>query len=61
MSKVGSIGTLMPNLEARIIADGEGKEVTDAAEGEPGELWLRGPTIMKVSLLLFALRAVRFT
>ena len=61
MSKIGSIGTLMPNLEARIIADSEGKEVIDAAKGEPGELWLRGPTVMKVSLLFLALSPVRFT
>ncbi|KAJ7149875.1 AMP binding protein [Mycena crocata] len=43
--KVGSIGILLPNLEARIVVDEEGK--IDAREGEPGELWLRGKTIMK--------------
>lgn len=48
MHKGGSIGILLPNLEARIVVDGEGKGEIDAEEGQPGELWLRGPTIMKV-------------
>ncbi|KAF8178582.1 AMP binding protein [Mycena galopus ATCC 62051] len=43
--KVGSIGTLLPNLEARLVDDDEGK--VDAAEGQPGELWIRGKTVMK--------------
>lgn len=42
--KVGSIGVLLPNLEARLVLD-DGK---DAEPGHPGELWLRGVTIMKV-------------
>ena len=46
--KVGSIGFLLPNLEARILVDGDGNGDIDAGEGEAGELWLRGPTIMKV-------------
>nr|WBR81425.1 4-coumaroyl-CoA ligase [Sanghuangporus baumii] len=41
--KIGSIGLLLPNLEARVDTD----DGEDAKEGEPGELWLRGPTIMK--------------
>ncbi|KAH9006616.1 AMP binding protein [Lactarius hatsudake] len=44
--KVGSIGILLPNLEARLIASDE-DNVIDAAPGEPGELWVRGPTVMK--------------
>ncbi|KAJ7099957.1 AMP binding protein [Mycena belliarum] len=43
--KVGSVGELLPNLEARLVEDDEGK--VDAEEGEPGELWLRGKTVMK--------------
>ncbi|KAG6861156.1 hypothetical protein C0995_003165 [Termitomyces sp. Mi166 len=43
--KVGSIGILLPNLEARLVVDGDGN--VDAKEGEPGELWVRGPSIMK--------------
>ncbi|KAJ6497728.1 AMP binding protein [Mycena sanguinolenta] len=43
--KMGSIGTLLPNLEARLVEDDEGK--IDAAEGQPGELWIRGKTVMK--------------
>lgn len=45
---VGSVGHILPNLEARLV-DAEGE--VDAEEGQPGELWLRGPTIMKVCLL----------
>ncbi|KAK7057531.1 4-coumarate--CoA ligase-like 7 [Favolaschia claudopus] len=43
--KMGSIGKLLPNLEARLVEDDEGK--VDAAPGEPGELWIRGKTVMK--------------
>ncbi|KDQ27621.1 hypothetical protein PLEOSDRAFT_1093294 [Pleurotus ostreatus PC15] len=46
-SKVGSIGLLLPNLEARLVVDGEGDGLIDAEDGQPGELWLRGPSIMK--------------
>jgi 4-coumarate--CoA ligase len=49
--KVGSIGFLLPNLEARLLVDGDGNGDIDAAEGEAGELWLRGPNIMKVCFL----------
>ena len=44
VQKVGTIGVLLPNLEARLVLENG----SDAREGEPGELWLRGPTIMKV-------------
>lgn len=40
---MGSIGRMLPNLEARLI----GEDDFDVTEGERGELWLRGPTIMK--------------
>ncbi|KAG6891499.1 hypothetical protein C0992_005638 [Termitomyces sp. T32_za158] len=43
--KVGSIGILLPNLEARLVVDGNGD--VEAEEGEPGELWIRGPIVMK--------------
>jgi len=46
LRKVGSIGVLLPNLEARLVASDEGN-VIDAPPGEPGELWVRGPTVMK--------------
>ncbi|PPQ66308.1 hypothetical protein CVT24_007305 [Panaeolus cyanescens] len=45
--KVGSIGILLPNLEARLVVDGDGDGTIDAKEGEPGEIWIRGPSIMK--------------
>lgn len=40
---------MLPNLEARLVVDEEGR--VDAEEGQPGELWLRGPTVMKVCSL----------
>ncbi|KAH7104028.1 AMP binding protein [Auriculariales sp. MPI-PUGE-AT-0066] len=43
--KVGSCGMLLPNLEVKLIADGPGDK--EVKEGEPGEVWVRGPTIMK--------------
>lgn len=52
--KMGSIGILLPNLEARLVEDDAG--AVDAEEGKPGELWVRGRTVMKVGWvhLLFA-------
>ncbi|KAK9449821.1 uncharacterized protein V1518DRAFT_414748 [Limtongia smithiae] len=41
--KVGTIGWLVPNLEARLIDEQTGE---DAPRGGPGELVLRGPNIM---------------
>lgn len=46
VSKVGTIGTLLPNLEARLV---DGDDDRDVREGARGELWIRGPTIMKVN------------
>ena len=46
LSKAGSVGVLLPNLEARLVGDGG----VDVKPGEPGELWLRGPTVMRVGL-----------
>jgi acyl-CoA synthetase (AMP-forming)/AMP-acid ligase II len=40
--KPGSIGQLIPNTECRIV-DPEGGDV---AEGERGEVWIRGPQVM---------------
>ncbi|KAL8799737.1 MAG: hypothetical protein Q9182_005680 [Xanthomendoza sp. 2 TL-2023] len=40
-TSAGSVGVLYPNLQGRLVAD-DGQEV---GEGEPGELWLSGPTI----------------
>lgn len=44
LTKAGSTGVLLPNLEARLV----GGAGVDVNAGEPGELWLRGPTVMKV-------------
>jgi acyl-CoA synthetase (AMP-forming)/AMP-acid ligase II len=40
----GSIGDLLPNTEARVVAVGTH---ADADPGEPGELWVRGPQVMR--------------
>ncbi|TFK44864.1 AMP binding protein [Crucibulum laeve] len=45
--KIGSIGALLPNLEARLLVDGGGDGDVEATIGQPGELWIRGPTVMK--------------
>ncbi|KAJ7634421.1 AMP binding protein [Roridomyces roridus] len=43
--KVGSVGPLVPHLERRIVEDEEGN--VDVKDGQPGELWVRGQTVMK--------------
>lgn len=43
-ARPGSIGVLVPNTEARLVDPETG---TDLAVGSPGELWLRGPQVMK--------------
>ncbi|WP_406472093.1 AMP-binding protein [Streptomyces sp. NBC_01615] len=40
----GSVGVLMPNLEARVVDPVTGQ---DTAAGGSGELWCRGPNIMR--------------
>jgi acyl-CoA synthetase (AMP-forming)/AMP-acid ligase II len=40
----GSVGFAIPNTECRLIDPATG---ADAAEGESGELWVRGPQVMK--------------
>ncbi|KAF9518817.1 hypothetical protein BS47DRAFT_1414760, partial [Hydnum rufescens UP504] len=42
-SRIGSIGILLPNQEARLVDEDE----NDVNEGERGELWIRGDNIMK--------------
>jgi 4-coumarate--CoA ligase len=47
--KIGSVGLLLPNLEARLMLDA--MDPCDAKEGDVGELWIRGASIMKVGPL----------
>ncbi len=42
--KPGSVGRIVPNTEVRIVQVGTD---ADAAAGEEGELWIRGPQIMR--------------
>jgi len=42
--KAGSVGTLLASTEARIVDAETGQ---DAAQGERGELWIRGPQVMQ--------------
>jgi acyl-CoA synthetase (AMP-forming)/AMP-acid ligase II len=39
----GTIGTLLPSTEARVV---DAETGADAATGEPGEIWVRGPQVM---------------
>ena len=43
-SKPGSVGHLLPNTECRIVDPAGG---TDLGPGEDGELWIRGPQVMR--------------
>ncbi|KAF1927760.1 acetyl-CoA synthetase-like protein [Didymella exigua CBS 183.55] len=40
-----SVGEVVPNCEAKIVLDDEGK--IEAPQGERGEIWVRGPNVMK--------------
>lgn len=46
LPNVGSVGRLIPNMEARLVDD-DGNDVPQG-ENSTGELWLRGPNVMKV-------------
>ncbi|WP_445188419.1 AMP-binding protein [Pseudonocardia sp. Cha107L01] len=41
---LGTIGVLMPSVQARVVDPGTG---LDVAPGEHGELWCRGPNVMR--------------
>jgi long-subunit acyl-CoA synthetase (AMP-forming) len=43
----GKVGPLVPNTEGRIVDPATG---SDARAGEPGEVWVRGPQVMKGDL-----------
>lgn len=43
--RVGSVGLILPNLEVRLVREDAGEVLTDI-EGA-GELWVRGPIVMK--------------
>lgn len=38
--KAGSIGLLLPNLQSRIVDE-------DGRDAQPGEMWIKGPVVMK--------------
>jgi len=42
--KASSVGTLLAGTEARLF---DHDKATDAEQGEPGELWIRGPQVMQ--------------
>ena len=42
--RAGTVGKLMPSIEMRIIDPETGK---DQPTGQPGEVWVRGPNVMK--------------
>ncbi|KAI6140879.1 AMP binding protein [Pisolithus tinctorius] len=41
----GSVGVALPNLEVRLVREDNGEVLTDIEGG--GEVWVRGPTVMK--------------
>ncbi|HEX2126738.1 MAG TPA: AMP-binding protein, partial [Thermoleophilaceae bacterium] len=43
-NRPGSIGPALPNTECRLVDPESGRDV---GEGEPGELWIRGPQVMQ--------------
>jgi long-chain acyl-CoA synthetase len=45
LKKVGSIGIPMPDMDVRLVDTAEGKE--EVKQGEPGEIVIRGPLVMK--------------
>ncbi|KAG1716480.1 hypothetical protein ID866_684 [Astraeus odoratus] len=44
-SRIGSVGFVLPNLEVRLVREDDGQVLTDVEDG--GEIWVRGPTVMK--------------
>ncbi|KAK4683591.1 hypothetical protein P7C73_g6647, partial [Tremellales sp. Uapishka_1] len=42
--RLGCVGRLMPTFQARLVGVETGEDVSS---GQPGELWLRGPSVMK--------------
>ncbi|KAH7910994.1 AMP binding protein [Hygrophoropsis aurantiaca] len=46
-SRVGSAGLLLPNLEARLVKEEDGEASSSSNLEGAGELWVRGPTVMK--------------
>lgn len=46
LSNAGSAGRPVPNMEVRLVDD-DGNDVPQS-ESSVGELWIRGPNVMKV-------------
>lgn len=44
--RAGWVGRLLPTYQARLVRPEDGLDA-DAAAGESGELWVRGPSVMK--------------
>ncbi|KIJ15492.1 hypothetical protein PAXINDRAFT_99370 [Paxillus involutus ATCC 200175] len=42
---IGSVGLLLPNLEVRLVREEAGEVITQIEDA--GEVWVRGPTVMK--------------
>jgi acyl-CoA synthetase (AMP-forming)/AMP-acid ligase II len=49
LKKAGSAGVVITTWELRIVAD-DGRDVE---AGKPGEIWVRGPAVMKVRFYAF--------
>ncbi|KAF5360126.1 hypothetical protein D9757_011744 [Collybiopsis confluens] len=49
-TKLGSVGVILPNLHARLIDpehEGNDAQAIDVKPGQPGEIWIKGPSVMK--------------
>eukprot|EP00450_Noctiluca_scintillans_P000740 CAMPEP_0194485558 /NCGR_PEP_ID=MMETSP0253-20130528/6521_1 /TAXON_ID=2966 /ORGANISM="Noctiluca scintillans" /LENGTH=569 /DNA_ID=CAMNT_0039325555 /DNA_START=31 /DNA_END=1740 /DNA_ORIENTATION=- len=44
---LGSVGQLIPNMECKLVDPETGKEQGAGASSDRGELWVRGPNVMK--------------
>ncbi|KAH0829185.1 AMP binding protein [Lanmaoa asiatica] len=44
-TRIGSVGRVLPNLEVRLVREEAGEVITDIDNA--GEMWIRGPTVMK--------------
>ncbi|KAF9928286.1 putative fatty-acid--CoA ligase FadD10 [Linnemannia zychae] len=43
----GSAGKILPNQEVRLVDPATGKDIAGPGSGERGEIWIRGPNVMK--------------
>lgn len=45
--KPGAVGLILPNIEVKLVSPEDGKCVTERGDRNRGEIWIRGPNVMK--------------